>query len=71
MEYKVNAVKALTGGIGMLFKKNKVIIIKIVKSFNNTMVKFKYHCMGNTILINLANYYFSSSIGLMFPFFTL
>lgn len=24
MDYKVNAVKALTGGIGMLFQKNKV-----------------------------------------------
>ncbi|CAH0700026.1 unnamed protein product [Spodoptera exigua] len=28
MEYKVNAVKALTGGIGMLFKKNKVQLVR-------------------------------------------
>lgn len=29
MDYKVNAVKALTGGIGMLFQKNKVKYIII------------------------------------------
>lgn len=46
MEQKSAAVKGLTGGIAMLFKSNKVLMIKRI--FAGAMVYFSSHFLGST-----------------------